>query len=81
MLRSNTDALEEESHDPECDELGISKHEVVEPVVFKGGPMTSAQRNKIYSSHSLPGIGKKVVLTAEQEEQRKVCAGVMKLYF
>lgn len=57
---------------PESEEFGTSKHEIVEPVVFRGGPMTSAQRNQIYNSRSLPGIGKKVVLTAEEEEQRKV---------
>lgn len=57
---------------PESEEFGTSKHEIVEPVVFRDGPMTSAQRNQIYNSRSLPGIGKKVVLTAEEEEQRKV---------
>ena len=59
--------------------MEISKHDIVEPVVFRGGPMTSAQRNEIYSSHELPGIGKKVLLTREEEEQRKVCKKFIRL--
>lgn len=73
FFRSNTTtSLEEDLPNSESEEFGVSKHDIVEPVVFRGGPMTSSQRNKIYSSHALPGIGKKVVLTAEEEEQRKV---------
>lgn len=49
-----------------------NKHDLVEPVVFRGGCMTAATRNEIYASHNLPGIGKRVILSEDEKKQRKV---------
>ncbi len=45
-----------------------SKHDIVEPVVFKGGSMTAEVRNAIYIDHNLPGIGRRKVETEEEKK-------------
>lgn len=49
-----------------------SKHDVVEPVVFKGGPMTAEARNAIYIDHNFPGIGRRKIETEEEKQEKKV---------
>lgn len=44
----------------------------MEPVVFKDGPMTAAGRNFVYSSHKVPGIGRKSLQSEEDKKKRKV---------
>lgn len=48
------------------------KHNIVEPVVFKGGLMTREARNSIYVDHNLPGIGRRKVETDEEKKEKKV---------
>lgn len=48
------------------------KGDLVEPVVFKGGPMTATERNFVYSRHNLPGIGRKSIQSEEDKKKRKV---------
>jgi hypothetical protein len=49
-----------------------NKHDLVEPVVYKGGVMSVAQRNQLYKSHNIAGIGRKVILSEEAKAARKV---------
>ena len=51
----------------------IDKHDLVEPVVYRGGPMTAAQRNSIYADHKLPGIGKRTIQSEEEKMEKKAC--------
>ena len=57
---------------PDVVDVDSSKHDVVEPVVYRGGPMTSKKRNLIYAQYNLPGIGRRSIFTEEEKEQRKV---------
>jgi len=59
-------------NDEDSDELLESKHDVVEPVVYKNGPMTAEARNAIYFDHNLPGIGRRKVETEEEKKDKKV---------
>ena len=74
MFRVSDPALtpNEESQEDSQTSILPNKHDLVEPVVYKGGPMTSTQRNEIYRSHNLPGIGKRTILTQEEEAKKKV---------
>jgi hypothetical protein len=54
-----------------------NKHDLVEPVVYKGGVMSAAQRNQLYKSHQIPGIGRKVILSVEAIAARKVLSVCM----
>lgn len=49
-----------------------NKHALVEPVVYKGGSMTAAQRNAVYAEHNVPGIGKKSIQSEEVKKHKKV---------
>ena len=75
MLLSKSDATSTSADEDlqEDSPTGVtSKHDLVEPVVYRNGPITSAQRNDIYKTHNLPGIGKRAVLTPEEEAKKKV---------
>lgn len=63
-----------DNDDKDSEELLESKHNVVEPVIFKGGPMTAEARNAIYIDHNLPGIGRRKIETEGEKQEKKVCA-------
>ena len=56
----------------QCDET--RKHELVEPIIYKSGKMTAAKRNQIYKSHNLAGVGKRTILTEEEQKENEVCS-------
>lgn len=64
--------LSRTSQTEDIDDEDEEKSDLVEPVVFKDGPMTAAARNFVYSSHNLPGIGRKSMQSEEDKKKRKV---------
>ena len=59
----------------DCDvDEDVDKHDLVEPVVYRNGPMSAASRNDIYIAHNVPGIGKRTILTEKEIREKKVSA-------
>lgn len=71
LFRFNN-ASNDDDEDEHEDDGFLDRNDLCEPVAYKGGVLTTKQRNMIYEDHSLPGIGRKVLLTEEQKKERKV---------
>lgn len=57
-----------EERQDEC----VGKQDVVESVCYQGGLLSKIARNKIYEKNSLPGVGRRILLSEEEAAEKKV---------